>query len=96
MQDFNEISAVISFTKEWKNIDMFIFPLQPGMGHVNTMLSQNHSSKEHSSDIKQLRRSRSTILGPKQGTFHKVCVLISLEVVFWHVVMTDEAIWSKM
>ncbi|XWS12830.1 hypothetical protein CRYUN_Cryun37aG0123900 [Craigia yunnanensis] len=44
----------------------------PGVGHVNTMLSQNHSGEEHSSDIKHLRRCRSTILGPKQGTFHKL------------------------
>ncbi|XVF27865.1 hypothetical protein REPUB_Repub14bG0146000 [Reevesia pubescens] len=46
----------------------------PGMGHVNMMLSQNHSTKlEHGSDTThQSWRSRSTILGSKQGTLHKL------------------------
>ncbi|XWS18206.1 hypothetical protein CRYUN_Cryun32bG0023200 [Craigia yunnanensis] len=65
----------------------------PGMGHVNMTVSQNHSSKEHSSDINHLRGSRSTILGTKRRTFHKVRFLISLEVVVKHLVMTDESIW---
>ena len=51
------------------------------MGHVNMTGSQNHSSKEHSSDIKHLWGSQSTILGPEQGAFHKVRALISLQVV---------------
>ncbi|XP_022724815.1 uncharacterized protein LOC111281350 [Durio zibethinus] len=46
--------------------------LGPGMGHVSMMFSQNHSSKQHGSDMKHLRRS---ILGPTQGTFNKLELL---------------------
>ncbi|GMI93308.1 hypothetical protein like AT1G50660 [Hibiscus trionum] len=43
-----------------------------GTPRVNTMLSRDHSSKEHRSGTRhQLRRSQSTIVGPKQGTLHK-------------------------
>ncbi|KAK8524332.1 hypothetical protein V6N13_015358 [Hibiscus sabdariffa] len=43
-----------------------------GTPRVNVMLSRDHSSKEHHSGTRhRLRRSQSTIVGPKQGTLHK-------------------------
>ncbi|KAK8618295.1 hypothetical protein V6N13_132290 [Hibiscus sabdariffa] len=45
---------------------------KPGMSGVNPMPSRDQSSKGHCSGTKhQLRRSQSTIVGPKQGSLHK-------------------------
>ncbi|XP_039037503.1 uncharacterized protein LOC120174829 isoform X2 [Hibiscus syriacus] len=50
-----------------------------GTARVDMTLSWDHSSKEHRSGTRhRLRRSQSTIVGPKQGTLHKVCAVMSL------------------
>ncbi|GMI77515.1 hypothetical protein HRI_001420800 [Hibiscus trionum] len=51
-----------------------------GMSRVDLMPSRDQSSEVHCSGTKhQLPRSQSTIVGPKQGSIHKVWVLISLD-----------------